>query len=216
VILPLHQIGTAQYARQWETREPEVLDWIDAFEPGAVFFDVGANFGTETLYAALKPGAPRKIFAFDIELLGSYNLAVNLLLNRIDNVENYVVGLGDRCEYQRLPDNTNYYHLGGLSKYSRSMKTVYVSTIDVISEQVGAAPNYVKIDVDGPEESVIRGMMKTIASPHLRSVMVEVNGEETAKAIRAILTAAGFSEQAHTHENAHNVIFRREPAKHNV
>src|SRR3954464_7984498 len=53
--IPLHQTGTFNEAEGWSRREPEVLDWIDGFAPDSVFFDIGANFVTETLYAAMKP-----------------------------------------------------------------------------------------------------------------------------------------------------------------
>ena len=52
IILPLNQVGVYNTFKDWEKREPEVLDWIDGFEKDCIFFDVGASFGTETLYAA--------------------------------------------------------------------------------------------------------------------------------------------------------------------
>ena len=61
IILPLNQVGVYNTYKNWETREPEVLDWIDGFEKGCTFFDVGASFGTETLYAALKKMGLRKL-----------------------------------------------------------------------------------------------------------------------------------------------------------
>ena len=35
----------------WE-KEPETIAWIDDMEPGEILFDVGANIGIYTLYAA--------------------------------------------------------------------------------------------------------------------------------------------------------------------
>ena len=83
IVLPLNQVGVYNTFKQWETREPEVLDWIDSFEKGCVFFDVGASFGTETLYAALKNDGPKKIVSFDLALESSFNLAYNISLNNI-------------------------------------------------------------------------------------------------------------------------------------
>ena len=57
VILPLNKVGVYNTIKNWEERAPEVLDWIDGFEKNCTFFDVGASFGTETLYAALKKWA---------------------------------------------------------------------------------------------------------------------------------------------------------------
>jgi len=36
-----------------ESKEPETLDWIDGFEENEVLFDIGANVGVFSLYAAL-------------------------------------------------------------------------------------------------------------------------------------------------------------------
>ena len=36
------------------TRQPATIAWIDAFQPNSVFWDVGANIGVYTLYAALR------------------------------------------------------------------------------------------------------------------------------------------------------------------
>ncbi|MBU4356360.1 MAG: hypothetical protein KJ822_13595 [Proteobacteria bacterium] len=38
VIIPLNQVGVYNTFKNWENREPEVLDWIDGFAPGCTFF----------------------------------------------------------------------------------------------------------------------------------------------------------------------------------
>ena len=38
--------------REFSTREPETLVWIDSFAHGEVLWDIGANVGAYTLYAA--------------------------------------------------------------------------------------------------------------------------------------------------------------------
>ena len=44
------------YPQYHGSREPETIAWIDAFEPPAVFWDIGANVGQFALYAALRSG----------------------------------------------------------------------------------------------------------------------------------------------------------------
>ena len=44
------------YPRELVGREPETIDWIDGFEVPCTFWDVGANVGAYTLYAALAAG----------------------------------------------------------------------------------------------------------------------------------------------------------------
>jgi FkbM family methyltransferase len=207
--LPLHQVGTRLEAFAWAAREPEVLDWIDGFAPDAVFFDVGANFGTETLYAALKPGGPKRICAFDAEFIGSYNLALNLKLNRIRHVENYIAAVGDRSGFIELPENLNYLHVDGADKYARSTKRIRMISLDDFVAETGLAPTHVKIDVDGPERAIVHGMHATLRNPALRSVMIEINDPDDHTAITALLAAAGFVERPRSHRNAHNHIYER-------
>jgi FkbM family methyltransferase len=207
--LPLHQVGTRLEAFAWATREPEVLDWIDGFAPGSVFFDIGANFGTETLYAALKPNGPARICAFDAELIGGYNLALNLRLNRIAHVENYTVAVGARSGFIRLPENLNYLHVAGLEKYATSTKHLRLIAIDDFVAETGTCPSYVKIDVDGPERAIIEGMRTTLRNPALRSLLIEINDADGYAAITALLGEAGFAERPRTHRNAYNHVFDR-------
>jgi len=41
-------------ARAIMTKEPGSLEWIDSMVPGSVFWDIGANIGVLTLYAAMR------------------------------------------------------------------------------------------------------------------------------------------------------------------
>ena len=45
----------------------------------------------------------------------------------------------------------------------------------LIKDQSISIPQHIKIDVDGFEHKVIEGGLKTLASPHLKSVLVEMN-----------------------------------------
>jgi FkbM family methyltransferase len=207
--LPLHQVGTRLEAFDWSAREPEVLDWIDGFEAGAVFFDIGANFGTETLYAALKPGGPVRICAFDAEFIGGYNLALNLRLNRIGHVENYAVAVGARSGFLRVAENLNYLHVDGLEKYATSTKHLRLIALDDFVAETGLCPSYVKIDVDGPERAIVEGMRTTLRNPALRSLMIEINDADSHAAITAMLGEAGFAERPRTHRNAYNHVYER-------
>lgn len=127
IVAPLNQYGVFSTFRTWETREPETLDWIDSFEEGSVFFDVGAGFGTETLYAALKKRGPRKIVCFDRDLSSSLNLASNLQLNQIRNVDQYYMALGSDSVFVEASEHTNYASVRGLPKYNRVSYKPYPS-----------------------------------------------------------------------------------------
>lgn len=191
IILPLNQVGVYNTFKDWEKREPEVLDWIDGFEKGCVFFDVGASFGTETLYAALKNRGPKKIVSFDLDLESSFNLAYNINLNNISNVENYFLALSDGLNLMSYMCVTQYHYIEGRKKHDDvTYKTLSISMDQFIS-MTNILPDYIKIDVDGAEESIISGMTETVQSKKLRSVVIEVS-DKSESAISDFFHKAGF------------------------
>jgi FkbM family methyltransferase len=191
IILPLNQVGVYNTFKDWEEREPEVLDWIDGFEKGCIFFDVGASFGTETLYAALKNEGPKKIVSFDLDLESSFNLSYNISLNNISNVEQYFLALSDEFNLKSYICVTQYYYVKGKKKYDNvTYKTLAIS-MDKFINMTQIFPDYIKIDVDGAEESIVSGMRETVQNQKLRSVVIEVS-DKSEPAISNFFQKAGF------------------------
>jgi FkbM family methyltransferase len=213
IILPLNQVGVYNTFKDWERREPEVLDWIDSFEKGCIFFDVGASFGTETLYAALKKDGPEKIVSFDLALESSFNLAYNISLNNITNVEQYFIALSNKINFNSYACVTQYHYIEGKNKYDNvNYKTLSMS-MDQFINMAHIFPDYIKIDVDGAEENIISGMTETVQNEKLRSVVIEV-GDKSEPAISQFFHKAGFRiefERALTTDGAgfKNIIFTR-------
>lgn len=191
VIMPLNQVGVYNTFKNWEEREPEVLDWIDGFEPGSIFFDVGASFGTETLYAALKKNGPQKIVAFDLCLASSFNLSYNISLNHINNVDQYFIALGDQSNITTFAEPTQYYFVKGREKYDSIPFNALSISMDKFIDIVNLSPDYIKIDVDGAEQSIISGMSETVRNKKLKSVVVEVS-DKSETAIGEFFEKAGF------------------------
>jgi FkbM family methyltransferase len=213
VIIPLNQVGVYNTFKTWETREPEVLDWIDGFETGSIFFDIGASFGTETLYAALKKNGPQKIVSFDLCLASSFNLSYNISLNNINNVDQYFIALGDQSNIITFAEPTQYYFVKGREKYdSIPFKALSIS-MDQFIDLVKLFPDYIKIDVDGAEQGIISGMSETVRNKKLKSVVVEVS-DKSEPDITEFFEQAGFKrefERSFEEEAASykNIIFTR-------
>jgi FkbM family methyltransferase len=213
IIMPLNQVGVYNTFKDWETREPEVLDWIDGFAPGCTFFDIGASFGTETLYAALKKNGPQKIVAIDASLDSSVNLAYNIALNNINNVDQYFIALSDGMNIYPYSDPTQYYHVKGRPKYDFIHYNTLAISLDQFIEMTRVFPDYLKIDVDGAEQEIIKGMLETVKNRRLKSVVIEVS-DQSEFAIRQFFMENGFEvEMERTWEEAEkifkNIIFSR-------
>ena len=196
---------TKYRARSFNEKEPEMLDWLDEnLRDGDVFFDVGANVGIYSIYAALR-NPKAKVYAFEPEYSNLYNLKQNIIINRQQkNIIPFSLALGDNTgiSYLHIQDYTT-----GSALHTESRKTIdktfgkdviwkegiSTSTLDFINENIGAQPNLIKIDVDGNEFKILRGGDKTFKSSDLRSVIIEIiDGKPNNDKVINFLKSHGF------------------------
>jgi FkbM family methyltransferase len=75
------------------------------------------------------------------------------------------------------------------TQYRQSM---LVLAIDSLVEQFHLPrPNHIKLDVDGAELGVLRGALKTLADPGLRSILIEIDDALSESAVK-FLSRSGF------------------------
>ena len=194
------------YPRGFETREPETLTWIEAFEAPCRFWDIGANIGVFSLYAGLRPGV--EVSAFEPAAASYGALCRNIEANDLGaRVRAYCVALSDQTQLGSL--NLSGTNAGSVFNAFASTEDCFGNEIEVVFRQgmVGfsvddfrrlfrlPAPNYLKIDVDSTEERILAGASETLRDPDLRSVLIELEASDTARNHRLMgaLEAAGLS-----------------------
>jgi FkbM family methyltransferase len=238
-LIPRHEIATRhgrlafvtshpeglQYPRELLGREPETIDWIDSFEPPCRFWDVGANVGTYALYAALRPGI--SVLAFEPAPASYAALCRNIEANGSgERVRALCVALSDASRLGTLnmsatnPGNSFNSFESTEDCFGRDLKIRFRQaalglSIDDFRRLFGIAPpHYLKIDVDGIEQQILAGAAETLSDPALRSVLIELESEETERNARIIapLERAGFALTQHgsNHAGSTNAIFTRE------
>ncbi len=206
-------------AETFWTKEPETLAWIESFDPHDCFFDVGANVGIYSLYAAsLFP--EMHIFAFEPMLANFISLRRNRDENGFGGIycQHAAVGNYTGNIIIRLPENQ-----AGMSGAQIDMTAGDCGEL-VMGFRIDALPREhrinIKIDIDGQEIEVVKGMVKTL--PFIKSILIEVS-KSSKQEICGILWAAGFSHQnrfntmiPHSRErraaegiDAENIIFTR-------
>ena len=208
-----------QYPREFATREPETLAWIDAFETPCRFWDIGANIGVFSIYAGLRTGV--QVRAFEPAATSYGALCRNIEANRLDDrVQAYCLAISDRTELGRL--NLSGTNAGSVFNAFESTDDCFGNEIAVAFRQgvVGfsidgfrrlfglAAPNYLKIDVDSIEERILAGACETLRDPDLRSVLIELEAADTLRNDRLTdaLRAAGFSLTLRSRANQGGVV----------
>ena len=156
---------------------------VEVLRPGDSFFDVGANVGFFTLVASRSVGHSGSLHAFearsDIARVAQRNLRRNGLSGEVLNV---AVGDSDGTVELFVAD-----HPGG-STIERSQaasigrtEIVQQVTIDrLVASGRLPIPNVVKIDVEGAEPAVIRGMSTTLRE-HRPIVIFELDDQDSTR-----------------------------------
>jgi FkbM family methyltransferase len=188
------------------TKEPDMIDWINQFPDGSVFWDVGANVGVFSLYAGLKPKTT--ILAFEPGG-GNYDvLCRNIQINSLSNVKAYCLAFSrdSRLGVLNMASSAvgtalnQFGDAGDMSRYAeRSTQNVVQGMIgfnmdDFIARFDPPFPSHLKIDVDGIEWPILQGAEKTLRDPRLRSLVAEltISDKEEYALTLAFLDECGF------------------------
>lgn len=190
---------------RYREKSGDLVCWIDDnIRAGDVFFDVGANIGAYSLYAA-KFGA--EVYAFEPESLNYSILTKNLFLNQFNKLVAYNIAInGGEEELTTLrissfkPGFSLHQITGGevgLDSFRGVFEQgVFAVGLDTLLEKFGLpAPSFLKIDVDGNEINVVLSMTNLLSGNVLRGIAIEINFDigDNAK-IPSILASYGFKE----------------------
>ena len=127
---------------------------------GSVFFDVGANVGFYSLLAAMRVGTGR-VYAFEPLPANVVFLRSHLEINCVRNVEVLEVAISDHSGTTTFASESTR-AMGKLE--AGGGLTVQVSTLDrLIAEGRAAAPNCIKMDIEGGEFRALLGATESFA-----------------------------------------------------
>lgn len=188
-----------------------MLDWIDQWIlDGETLFDIGANIGLYSIYAALRhPNA--RIMAFEPEYANLHLLKDNILANRLEErIEVYSLAFSSRSglSYLHIQDTTPGAALHTesrqpleLTKEQRPVvwrEGICAFTLDDFCRLAEVSPHHLKLDVDGTEPEILEGAARTLRSEKLRSLFVEIPSDPVSRrTCRRLLEDAGLVRQWH-------------------
>lgn len=184
---------SARRAATLLTKQPGTLAWIDAMAPDSVLWDVGANVGVYTLYAALRPDL--RVVAFEPVAVNYFLLAANCELNHVEHrVTALPIGLIDdpvvvHMEASQFRAAKSFSVFGKPDEPHASRQAALMLTLDRLAELL-PRPHYLKIDVPDLRGAILTGGARLLRDPTLREVHIEV--EEGDDMIVQQLVDAGF------------------------
>lgn len=219
-------------ADTFSTKEPETLDWLDDIPSGSILWDIGANVGLYTVYAARKRQC--SVYAFEPSVFNLELLARSINLNGVtDRVCLVPFALSDSMTTSRLRMTSTDWG-GALSTFDqdfgfdgRQIRSIFEFqtlglTMDTAVHSLNLPrPDYIKLDVDGIEHLILRGGEKVLSA--VRGVLIEINDDfrEQAQEAAQLLSGAGLVLVAKEHselvgttmpgfERTYNQIWQRD------
>ncbi|HET9995786.1 MAG TPA: FkbM family methyltransferase [Candidatus Acidoferrum sp.] len=163
-----------------ETRFAERL-----LRPGMTAIDIGAHHGLYTLLLSKRVGRQGRVVAFEPSPRECERLKKHLRWNRCSNVELVPCALGEE------PGETDLFLVEGYQDWCNSLrppavggpaKTVRVSVRrldDALAERNISKVDFIKLDVEGAELSVLHGAMRLLQSESRPAILAEVQDIRT-------------------------------------
>jgi FkbM family methyltransferase len=138
-----------------------------------VAVDVGANIGNHTLFLA---DIFKRVIAFEPNPLARSIFEINRELNNIGNVDLRPVGLSDQSGTATLTFDPMNLGAATSAELKRKSAAARQRTIQLVTGDgaidVSGRVGFIKIDVEGAEEAVLKGLEQTLRR-HAPIVMIE-------------------------------------------
>jgi FkbM family methyltransferase len=201
-------------ADTFSTKEPETLEWIDHIPLNSVVWDIGANVGLYSCYAAKKRDC--NVFAFEPSVFNLELLARNIYINNLnDKVTIVPLPLSDKLSVNNLNMTTTEWG-GALSTFGQpyghdgkemnnkvfEFKTIGLSMLDAVNLLNIPSPDYIKMDVDGIEHLILKGGISVLEN--VKGILIEINDSFSTQAneSKGYLEQLGFKliEKTHAEE----------------
>ena len=141
----------------------------NCLRPGDIFYDIGANIGFFSVIAAKLVGPSGHVYAFEPVPQNAAGVQRNATLNQFRNITVFEKAVSSSTGTGKL---LLAVHPGGAmlattdgaitTDFNESILVDLVSIDALIAEQALPPPTVVKIDVEGAELEVLRGMSRTM------------------------------------------------------
>jgi FkbM family methyltransferase len=180
--IPFNIFLTGIYTQE----KTELLYFLSSLRKGMTVLDIGANIGYYSLLAAARIAKNGKVHSFEPVRETYSRLQQNITLNEFKNIEahRYIIHdhIGEMDIFVADKSNTGSSSLSrSMENFSNTVQKVQTITIDsyIKSRQIKSV-DIVKIDVEGSELFVLKGMRNLLKRDNMK-IFTEINGENLKK-----------------------------------
>lgn len=187
--------------------DTHILEYLESnLNDGDVFWDIGTNIGLYSLILGAK-SSKINVICFEPEPRCFSRLKANIALNGFKNIQTFEIALSSDNSEMFLNTSPEF----GVGDHSlmnkeivgaRTIKIEAVRGDDFAEKHPSVSPNVIKIDVEGAEIEVLKGMKGVLSDPKCRAVLCEVHFaildkwgyNNGAKIIAQLLKSYGFTD----------------------
>lgn len=165
--------------RRFKSEKQELSKFISEIEKDDIVYDIGANTGIYSLFAANKC-TNGKVIAFEPYPPNLGLLKQDISRNQLENIDVVDIALSDsvgNIEFS-YPEEDDAGYGSSSIEVEESEATINVPTTtgdQLIADGEIPEPNVVKIDVEGAESLVVEGLRDALSAPSCRLVYCEVH-----------------------------------------
>lgn len=152
---------------------------LKTLDRGDIAYDIGANIGIYTIFMATKVDSCGLIIAIEPEINNFEKLKKNININNLNNVMPIKIALGDKIEEGDLYIDRKI-GIGSISLI-KSDSNVFCQFIKIIpgdlllKRKCIYTPKAVKIDVEGYEYEVLKGLKYTLSQEKCKLICCEIH-----------------------------------------
>ena len=186
--------------------EPETFEWIETYlKPHQVLWDIGANVGVFSLFAALE--GKNKVISLEPSAESFATLNANIRLNKLDKhisafcfagasntqvMKLFMKDASSGASHNSIKNAENQF---GDFDVNGEQAIIAISLDDLIKLFKMPTPNHIKLDVDGKEPEILEGARETLKK--IETIHIEVEGKnltDNISTIESCLSDAGLTE----------------------
>lgn len=160
----------------WGREEPYKTEaFLNHFKKGEIFFDIGAHIGHFSAIASVINDGAGKIFAFEPRPMNIGFFKKHMEKNHFSDVKLFEVAVGEVDQTVRFDSNRG--SATGRIDPDGNLEVKQVSIGRMVKEKSLPVPTFIKIDVEGGEICVLKGLEDVIANARPKMVVATHNEE---------------------------------------
>ena len=168
----------------YEESEAKIME--EKIKVGNIVVDVGANIGLHTLNMARIVGNTGRVFAFEPDPSNFEILEKNVKINNYQNIILEQKAVGDKNGRTTLyqSDHPGMHRIFPQTKQAKGQVQVELTSLDkyFIDSNLADKINFIKIDVEGLEFSVLKGMKNILKNNKKIKILFEFMPKNTMEA----------------------------------